>query len=65
MRRAKINCPNVGFMWSQFVRKIPEWTNLLLNCPGTIVSTKTEGIFAPKLVETSQFSNPMVRIMCG
>ena len=64
-RHTKIIYPSVGFVQSQFVPKIPKRTDLLLNRSCTTVSAKTEGIFAPKLVETSHFSNLLVKIILG
>ena len=63
MRCAKIICLNVGFVWSRFVQKILKRIDLLLNRLCTTVTTKTTRIFAPKLVETSRFSNLMVKNM--
>lgn len=64
-RCTKINSPSVDFVQSQFVRKISERIDLLLNCLCTTVSAKNEGIFAPKLDETSRFSNLIVKNMWG
>ena len=63
MRCVKIICLNVGFVWSRFVQKILKRIDLLLNRLCTTVTMKTTGIFAPKLVETSRFSNLMVKNM--
>ena len=42
-RCVKINCPNVGFLWSRLCENFTWRTNLLLNPSYTTVSAKTEG----------------------